>query len=350
MLTGPDALKRDLLIEYLHRLNDHFHALYKRHLVALASRMGLSMAEVYEVATFYHHFKVLEDDQTAPKHVLRVCDGLSCQLSGAGELVSGLKASCEQHGVHLEAAPCVGRCEQAPVAVLDQRPFPRANLQTLFSALQAAGTATSMHPPSEAAEAEKAFTPAAFSEQPITSYPTDAGPIEVSPAVVSLQTYRNAGGYVLPQQLSQGLVDPESVIKALEDSGLRGLGGAGFPAGRKWRIVRDQAAPKLMAVNIDEGEPGTFKDRTYLERDPHRFLEGLLVAAQVVGVASVYIYLRDEYHGCRAVLAQAIEELQAMPPQYSSMSSCSVMPAGASFTPGDLTRPLTLKLRRPFRP
>jgi formate dehydrogenase beta subunit len=307
-------VRRDLLIEYLHRLNDHFRALFKRHLVALAAELRIGMAEVMEVATFYHHFKVLEDDQLAPEHVLRVCDGLSCQLAGASDLLEGLKSACSAHGTRLEAAPCVGRCEQAPVAVLDQRPFPKADVQTLFSALQAAGTAASMHPASQAADPQKAFTPAAFSEQPITGHSVGSEPIEISPAVVSLQTYRQAGGYVLPQQISQGLVDPESVIKALEDSGLRGLGGAGFPAGRKWRIVRDQPAPKLMAVNIDEGEPGTFKDRTYLERDPHRFLEGLLVAAQVVGVASVYIYLRDEYHGCRAVLARAIEELQATPP------------------------------------
>ena len=123
-----------------------------------------------------------------------------------------------------------------------------------------------------------------------------------------------AGGYQLPAQLAAGTVSVDSVLQAMEDSGLRGLGGAGFPAGRKWRIVREQPSPRLLAVNIDEGEPGTFKDRAYLERDPHRFLEGVLVAAQVVGIAKVYIYLRDEYHGCRAILAQAIAELQADPP------------------------------------
>ena len=313
-LVGETPLRRDLLIEYLHRLNDHFRALFKRHLVALAAEMKIGMAEVMEVATFYHHFSVLEDDQIAPEHVLRVCDGLSCQLAGSQTLLNSLQARCQGSGTRVEAAPCVGRCEQAPVAVLDQRPFPRAEMATLWAAVQSAGPDTLRHEPAAAAADGPSFNPATLAERAVTACRPGAGDLDIAPAVVDFARYRQGGGYVLAQQLSQGLVDPQTVIGALSDSGLRGLGGAGFPAGRKWGIVREQAAPRLMAVNIDEGEPGTFKDRTYLERDPHRFLEGVIVAAQVVGISSVYIYLRDEDHGARAVLEQALADLADAPP------------------------------------
>jgi formate dehydrogenase len=268
----------DLLIEHLHKINDNFRGLHERHLVALAKLMNMSMAEVYEVATFYHHFEIIRDGEEAPVFTLRVCDGLSCDMAGASTLLGQLKASLGTGNIKVVSAPCVGRCEQAPVAVVHQHEIGHATSEKVMQAVQSQ------------------------SIQP------------VAPDYIDLAAYVADGGYALLRDVVAGKLDAEAVLKAMEDSGLRGLGGAGFPAGRKWRIVREQAAPRLMAVNIDEGEPGTFKDRTYLERDPHRFLEGMLVAAHVVGIEAIYIYLRDEYHGCRQVLSRELEKLQANPP------------------------------------
>jgi formate dehydrogenase len=298
--TGPH--RRDRLIEHLHALNDAHRGLWERHLVALAAEMRLSMAEVFEVASFYHHFEVLREGDTPAALTVRVCDGLSCTMAGAQNLLAKLPAILGD-GVRVIPAPCVGRCEQAPLVVVGQAPVQRADLDSVQRAC-ASGVTT--HP---AARDDGTFDPAAQAPCAITH-----GPEDVAPAYAGYATYRAQGGYALAAAVVNGEEDAEAVLKAMEDSGLRGLGGAGFPAGRKWRIVREQPAPRLMAVNIDEGEPGTFKDRSYLERDPHRFLEGLLVAAQVVGIESVYIYLRDEYHGARAILQQALAELMADPP------------------------------------
>ncbi len=270
--------RRDLLIEHLHKINDKFRGLHERHLVALAKHMNLAMAEVYEVATFYHHFEIIGEGQESPRFTLRVCDGLSCDMAGASTLLGQLKASLGTDNINVVAAPCVGRCEQAPVAVVHQHEIGHATAEKVMQAVQS-----------------QSFQP-------------------VVPDYIDLAAYVADGGYATLKDMVGGKLDAQAVLKAMEDSGLRGLGGAGFPAGRKWRIVREQAAPRLMAVNIDEGEPGTFKDRTYLERDPHRFLEGMLVAAHVVGIEAIYIYLRDEYHGCRQVLSQELEKLQANPP------------------------------------
>ena len=270
--------RRDLLIEHLHKINDKFRGLHERHLVALAKLMNLAMAEVYEVATFYHHFEIIGEGQESPRFTLRVCDGLSCDMAGASTLLVQLKASLGTDNINVVAAPCVGRCEQAPVAVVHQHEIGHATSEKVMQAVQS-----------------QSFQP-------------------VAPDYIDLAAYVADGGYETLKDVVGGKLDAQAVLKAMEDSGLRGLGGAGFPAGRKWRIVREQAAPRLMAVNIDEGEPGTFKDRTYLERDPHRFLEGMLVAAHVVGIEAIYIYLRDEYHGCRQVLSQELEKLQANPP------------------------------------
>jgi len=276
LLLDSEVLKqrRDLLIEQLHKINDTFRGLHERHLVALAKLMNISMAEVYEVATFYHHFEVIREGEQAPQFTLRVCDGLSCEMAGAATLLNKLKASLGTSKVKVVSAPCVGRCEQAPVAVVHQHEIGHASVEKVLAAVQAEAT------------------------QP------------VAPEYIDLNAYVAEGGYALLQALNSGQQDAEAVMKAMEDSGLRGLGGAGFPAGRKWRIVSEQAAPRLMAVNIDEGEPGTFKDRTYLERDPHRFLEGMLVAAHVVGIDAIYIYLRDEYHACRQVLEAELQKLK----------------------------------------
>ncbi len=304
-LLGEGPHPRELLIEYLHLLNDHFRCLHDRHLVVLAKQMRIGMAEVFEVATFYHHFEVLRGDAQPAAITVRVCDGLSCEMAGAKDLLARLPAILGRDDVRVIAAPCIGRCEQAPAAVVDQNPVPFATADRIAAVVQAQA---SQHPP---AAQDAVFDAAAHSEKAVSPANAD---VQVAPAYVGLQAYLAQGGYQLATALSQGKQDGESIVKAMEDSGLRGLGGAGFPAGRKWRIVRDQPAPKLMAVNIDEGEPGTFKDRTYLERDPHRFLEGMLVAAQVVGIDACYIYLRDEYHGCRAILEHEIAALQANPP------------------------------------
>jgi formate dehydrogenase beta subunit len=276
---GVAAPRRELLIEYLHLINDRLRALPAPHLAALAEWMKLSQAEVYEVASFYHHFEVIREGADgsvapAPALTVRVCDGLPCELAGARGLLTTLPALLGA-GVRVVAAPCVGRCETAPVAVVHQRPVAAATAQRVQAAV-AAG--------------EHEDRPAAHQ---------------------GLGAYRAAGGYALWQACLAGQRTADSVIEALEHAGLRGLGGAGFPAGRKWRIVRGMPAPRLMAVNIDEGEPGTFKDRFYLEREPHRFVEGLLIAAWAVGIEHVVIYLRDEYHGCRAMLQAELAALQA---------------------------------------
>ena len=304
-LLGEGSLPRDMLIEYLHQLNDTFRCLHDRHLVALAKQMRIGMAEVFEVASFYHHFEVLRGDAQPAAITVRVCDGLSCEMAGAKDLLARLPHILGRDDVRVISAPCIGRCEQAPAAVVDQNPVLFATPERVAAAVQAQACE---HPP---ATQEAAFDAAAHSEKAVSPSQAD---MQVAPAYVGLKAYVAQGGYQLAAGLYQGKQSAETIIKAMEDSGLRGLGGAGFPAGRKWRIVRDQPAPKLMAVNIDEGEPGTFKDRTYLERDPHRFLEGMLVAAQVVGIDACYIYLRDEYHGCRAILEQEIAQLQAHPP------------------------------------
>ncbi|WP_426146005.1 NADH-ubiquinone oxidoreductase-F iron-sulfur binding region domain-containing protein [Polaromonas sp. DSR2-3-2] len=290
--------RRDLLIEHLHQLNDAYRCLHERHLVALAKEMNLPMAKVYEVATFYHHFEVVKGDAKgdgqAPGLTVRVCDGLSCELAGAQDLLARLPALLGAE-VRVMAAPCIGRCEQAPAAVVHQTPVPFATPEAV---VYASNTAIAQYPRVLVAIN---FVASDWAEK---SIPELSGHTDYA-------TYRAHGGYALAASLVNGMQDAERVLHAMENSGLRG---AGFPAGRKWRIVREQSAPRLMAVNIDEGEPGTFKDRTYLERDPHRFLEGVLIAAQVVGAEACYIYLRDEYHDCRALLKAEIAKLQADSP------------------------------------
>ncbi len=304
-LLGDAPRRRDLLIEHLHRIQDRYGALAERHLVALAQEMKIGMAEVFEVATFYHHFDVVRDGDAgdAARLTIRVCESVACELAGARDLLERLPAVLGAH-VRVIPAPCVGRCEQAPAVVVGQNALPHATLQAVQEA--AAGGRT-RHP---AASDRTPFDPVRFVDPSQTPGPS----AKAAPGYAGYVTYRKAGGYDLLAQCLAGGHDPEAMIAAMEKSGLRGLGGAGFPAGRKWRIVRAEAGPKVMAVNIDEGEPGTFKDRTYLERDPHRFLEGMLIAAWVTGVGAIYIYLRDEYHGCRAILEKELARLKADPP------------------------------------
>ena len=282
-LLGDAPRRGDLLIEYLHKIQDRYGCLQARHLVALADELKMAMAEVYEVATFYHHFDVIKEGDTPPAAItVRVCDSISCELAGSHELLAALQGRLGER-VRVKPAPCVGRCETAPVAVVGQHPIPHAT-EALVSAAVDADDVT--HP----------------------------GSGIVTPGHIDYAAYRAAGGYALAAACVAGSKTPADVIALMEHSGLRGLGGAGFPAGRKWTLVSAEPAPRLLAINIDEGEPGTFKDRYYLERDPHRFLEGALIAAWAVGLEAIYIYLRDEYHGCRAILEREIAALQADPP------------------------------------
>jgi len=283
--------RRDLLIEHLHKIQDRFGCLSAPHLVALAAEMKMAMAEVYEVATFYHHFDVVKDGAPPPAITVRVCDSIACEMAGAHELLTSLPAALGP-SVRVLHAPCVGRCETAPVAVVGQNPVPHANTAKVAALVQAKAL---KHPRRDGA----------------ASHPH----LEiVTPGHIDHVAYRENGGYKLARACIGGAKTRDEVVAAMDDSGLRGLGGAGFPAGRKWKSVAAGPAPRLMAINIDEGEPGTFKDRFYLERDPHRFLEGALIAAWAVDIAEIYIYLRDEYHGCREILETEIAALQANPP------------------------------------
>jgi NADH:ubiquinone oxidoreductase subunit F (NADH-binding)/NADH:ubiquinone oxidoreductase subunit E len=283
-LLGKESRRRDLLIEHLHKIQDRYGHLAAAHLVALASEMKMAMAEVYEVATFYHHFDVIKEGDTAPPAItVRVCDSIACELAGSHHLLERLP-SLLGSDVRVLHAPCVGRCETAPVAVVGQNPVPLATEDKVVALVKAKAT---------------------------THATTD---VAITPGHLDYAAYRAQGGYALAAACVAGQKTRDDVIGVMENSGLRGLGGAGFPSGRKWKLVSAEPAPRLMAINIDEGEPGTFKDRYYLERDPHRFIEGALIAAWAVGIEGIYIYLRDEYHGCRAILEREIAALKADPP------------------------------------
>ena len=277
LLNGHD-IRRDLLIEYLHLIQDKFSCISAAHISALAETLKLAQTEVYEVATFYHHFDVIRDGEDAPPALtVRVCETLSCAMAGAAELLEKLPAILGSE-VRVIAAPCIGRCDQAPAVCVGQNAFGGATVENVTFAVK---------------------------NQHIRA---------VQGNYVPFAAYKDEFGYQAYLDVLNGNRETEATLKEMEDSGLRGLGGAGFATGRKWRIVRAETGPRLMAINIDEGEPGTFKDRTYLERDPHRFLEGMLIAAQVVGIDKIYIYLRDEYHHCRALLETELAALKANPP------------------------------------
>ncbi|MDP6319594.1 MAG: NAD(P)H-dependent oxidoreductase subunit E [SAR324 cluster bacterium] len=277
--------RKDLLIEALHLIQDEFHFISAKHVVALAFEMKLSQAEVYEVATFYHHFDVIKEDQAPPPPLtVRVCESISCEMSGAKKLTEDLKklfpiGSVSTEKIRIQAVPCVGRCMDAPVAVVGKNPVDQATLESVKDCVEKNNIQPTL------------------------------------PKYVNFAEYQKSGGYQLFQDCLSGKIDKESVITELKNSGLRGLGGAGFPAGSKWEIVRKFPEPRLMAINIDEGEPGTFKDRHYLERDPHRFLEGSLIASYAVEIEKIYIYLRDEYTAAREILLREIVELQSAFPE-----------------------------------
>ncbi len=274
-LLGDESRAKDLLIEHLHKIQDKFGHLSAAHLVALASEMKLAPAEVYEVASFYHHFDVVKENDIAPAALtVRVCDSVSCEMAGADKLISAIESSLG-NSVRVQRVPCVGRCDMAPVAVVGQNTIDNASSDTVKAAVDAGAITQVM--------------------------PTDS---------IDYAAYKAAGGYALYDKLLAGGTSGDAIIKELDGTALRGLGGAGFPVGRKWGILRGQAAPRMMAVNIDEGEPGTFKDRYYMLKDPHRFLEGMLIAASVIGIEHCYIYVRDEYPSVTENLRIAVEALQ----------------------------------------
>jgi formate dehydrogenase len=273
-LLGDRARRRDLLIEHLHLIQDRYRHISSAHLAALAGEMGLPMAEVFEVATFYAHFDVVGPGELPPPLTVRVCDSLSCEMAGAQALLAGLPELVGA-GVRVVRAPCMGRCDCAPVVEVGHRHVDGANTDAVVAVVRGGD-----HDP------------------------------EIPP-YIDFDGYVADGGYGLLRDCLDGRRPVEEIIAVMESSGLRGLGGAGFPAGQKWRLVRQETGPRLMAVNADEGEPGTFKDRHYMESDPHRCLEGMLIAAWAVEASDVYFYLRDEYPGLRHVLLGEIAKIEA---------------------------------------
>ena len=296
------STEKDQLIEILHVINDRFGCLPKPYLRAISSLIGRNEADVYGVASFYHHFKIVDEIPDEKLITIRVCNGLSCCMSGAQELFKAINRELESKpSVSVVNAPCVGRCEQAPIAVVQKNPIPNARPDHVIQAIQSRNIE---HP---------AAMPDRAAFDPVKVATVENGQIKVeevnNPDWVGLDAYMSFGGYSLLGLIRDGSLSQASAISELKESNLRGLGGAGFVAGRKWEIVSSFDGPRYLIVNLDEGEPGTFKDRNYLERDPNRFLEGLLIAADIINAEKSYIYIRDEYSGGLAILRHAIDEL-----------------------------------------
>ena len=272
-LLKVNSYRRDHLIEYLHVIQDNKGHINEDFMAALADLMEISQTEVYEVATFYHHFDIIKGDQKKPPALtVRVCDSVTCEINGANELAQNLD-DYFKGTIRIQKVPCIGRCQNAPVAVVKFNPIDNATLKNVKQAVDARDYLPSI------------------------------------PNYIDMEEYIRRDGYKLFEKVKNDDAEKERVLKELENSNLRGLGGAGFPAGKKWRILKEQNAPRLLAVNIDEGEPGTFKDRHYLESDPHRFFEGMLIACEVVGIDKIYIYLRDEYAAVRKIMADELEKI-----------------------------------------
>ncbi len=267
--------RRDLLIEALHLLQDGIGHLKARHLVALAEVFRLSQAEVYEVASFYHHFDIVMENETPPAPLtMRICNGLSCEMAGAKPLIAQMKVKTDPTKIRIQAVPCIGQCDSAPAANIGKHTLKRASVEALMAA-------------------------------------ADERPAPDIAAYESFETYKAKGGYSMLAKILNNQISPDTALATMSDAGLCGLGGAGFPAGKKWNFVRNYAGPRLMTVNGDEGEPGTFKDRWWLEHEPHRMIEGALIAAHVVGCARIYVYIRDEYAHILALLATEFAKVSA---------------------------------------
>jgi formate dehydrogenase len=274
-LLADMARRPDLLIEALHLIQDAKGCLHVRHLAALAEIFRLSQVEVYEVASFYHHFDIVKEDDTPPSPLtIRICDGLSCAMAGAHDLIAAMRDGTDGARVRVQTVPCIGRCDAAPAAQVGKRAVDHADVARLTKAM--------------------------------------AGPLDPEiPPYQTLAAYRDAGGYAMHARILAGDITAEAAIATMSDADLRGMGGAGFPAGRKWGFVRGYAGPRLMTINGDEGEPGTFKDRWWLETRPHTMLEGALIAAHVVGCDRIYLYMRDEYPAVLDILRTEIAALDA---------------------------------------
>ena len=267
-------IKRDELIEYLHILQDNFGVLYDKHLVALSSIINLPLAEIYEVATFYAHFNIVKNSETyEPIKIVRVCESLTCELFGAQKLLNDLKRT-ENKNLKVVPGPCMGRCDLAPTVCVGKNYVDNATIISV--------------------------------EETIKKKEFDA----LMPKYTSLDIYKQNGGYKISNKIKDGEITNEQIIISLKESGLKGKGGAGFPTGMKWEIVSKYNGKKYVTVNGDEGEPGTFKDRYYLEKDPHRFLEGALIASLFINAANVYIYIRDEYPAVIKILKTEIRQLE----------------------------------------
>jgi formate dehydrogenase len=274
-LLGAKPRRHDLLIEFLHLIQDEYGCLSAGHLRALAEELRLAQAEVYEVASFYDHFDIVKEGETPPAPLtIRVCDSISCMLAGAESVVAGLAAAVDPRAIRVLRAPCMGRCAGAPAARIGDREVDHATVEGLMGMAKSGDTKV------------------------------------VVPDYTDLDAYREAGGYSLLRKVRGGDPAVAAIIATMQSAGLRGLGGAGFPAGKKWEIVRSYPGPRLMSINGDEGEPGTFKDRAYLERDPHRTLEGALIAAHAVAAERIYFYVRDEYPAVLRILSTEIAALE----------------------------------------
>ena len=266
--------KRDELIEYLHILQDKFGVLYDKHLVALSTIINLPLSEIYEVATFYAHFNIVKDSKDYnPVNVVRVCESLTCELFGAQKLLQDTK-KLENKNIKVVPGPCMGRCNVAPTVCVGKNYVDVANFDKVKKTID-----------------EKNFDP-------------------FIPDYINLSSYKKNGGYEIANKIKNGVISKKQVLDSLNESGLKGKGGAGFPTGKKWEIVSNYNGKKYVAVNGDEGEPGTFKDRSYLESDPHRFLEGALIASYFINAQKVYIYMRDEYPTVIKILLDEINKME----------------------------------------
>ncbi|MEM7069078.1 MAG: NAD(P)H-dependent oxidoreductase subunit E [Pseudomonadota bacterium] len=278
-LLGDAPRRRDLLIEHLHKIQDHFGCLEAKHMRALAAEMGLAQAEIYEVASFYDHFDIVKEGEEKPAPVtIRVCDSLSCMMAGAETLISELENGVDPAKVRIMRAPCMGGCDVAPAARVGDREVNHATVEGLLELASSGGSNKEI--------------------------------LAEIPAYTALDAYKAGGGYAIWDKVRDRGYEFEQVLEILKDSGLRGLGGAGFPSHMKWKFVRGYEGPRLMTINGDEGEPGTFKDRYYLERDPHRMFEGALIAAHFVEAERIYVYMRDEYPAVLEILRNEIAALE----------------------------------------
>ena len=275
-ILGDLEIRRDHLIESLHKVQDHYGSISAQDLAALAEIFRLSQAEVNEVASFYHHFQIVRENEQVPsKSKLRICDGVSCEMAGSNELFDLFCREFSSQEVDVQKVPCIGRCASAPAARFDKVPIDEVT---------------------EKKVKEIYLTKSSYRLR--------------LPQYEKFDDYVSRGGYAVFKKVKNKQIDEKSIIKMLSDSGLRGLGGAGFPAGRKWEIVKSFSGPRLMTVNGDEGEPGTFKDRFWLESKPHQMLEGALIAANIVGCEKIYIYMRDEYPEVIEILKREIYKLE----------------------------------------